>query len=512
MNYRKKVNLLMNNGLKYYLIRISLLLFLSFLQFHVAEAQKNVHEISPVLNEGSSIYADIDTTNQRLFLVVERGVWQYDLKREAWEFIDSLGALSESIDEYEFGYNPQKKKLQFWSRGVGKVYETGVDTIDFKRIDHSHDHKNQYGHFPFFRDGRLYAFGGYGYWEWHNILTFYNDDTREWSIQNINSRTPQKRVPFSGVYIAKKDEVFIFGGNATEHQHPDDQTASRIDLNDIWKFSFRNLEWRKILTLDLSGDEFFKPLELAKVGRNNASSSSFYIPEKSMWFLPVSPKNKADRRCLLKPINLESMVSYPAVQAPINNSDQIIPINLLYDPKGKSVVVVGIPNLSNREEYPVKVVKISRDSLMANINHESSFSSFPIYYILFGGASIILIIVGYIFIKRSSDTTNKEEQINPPVSKEKLLSLSSLKDEEKKLIEFILQENSLMEAQALEEYLWEDIESFDYRRRLRNDTIKSINNKIRKKLAIDQKLIIRKKDPNDNRRYLYGINEDLISG
>ena len=69
-----------------------------------------------------------------------------------------------------------------------------------------------------------------------------------------------------------------------------------------------------------------------------------------------------------------------------------------------------------------------------------------------------------------------------------------------------------MEAQALEEYLWEDIESFDYRRRLRNDTIKSINNKIRKKLAIDQKLIIRKKDPNDNRRYLYGINEDLISG
>ena len=133
------------------------------------------------------------------------------------------------------------------------------------------------------------------------------------------------------------------------------------------------------------------------------------------------------------------MVSYPAMQAPINNSDQIIPTNLLYDPKGKSVVVVGIPNLSNTEEYPVKVVKISRDSLMANINHESSFSSLPVYYILFGGASIILIIVGYIFIKRSSDTTNKEEQINAPVSKEKLLSLSSLKDEEKKLIEFILQ-------------------------------------------------------------------------
>lgn len=511
MNYRKNLNQFMNNGLQGHLVRILLLLCLVLLKFHVAEAQKIVHENPPILNEGGSIYADIDTTNQRLFLVLKRGVWQYDLKREAWKFIDSLGTISDSIDEYEFGYNPQKKKLQLWSRGVGKVYESGVDTIDFKRVDNSHDHKNQFGHFPFFRDGRLYTFGGYGYWEWHNILTFYNDDTREWSIQNINSRTPQKRVPYSGIYIAKKDEVFIFGGDATEYQHPDDDTASRIALNDIWKFSFENLQWQNVLTLDLSGNAFFKPLELAKVGRNNAVTSSFYIPEKSIWFLPVSPNNKADRTCLLKPINLESMVSYPVMQAPIDDSDQIIPTNLLYDPKGESVVIVGIPNLSNTEEYPVKVVKIARDSLMANINYESSFSSIPIYYILFGGASIILIIVGYIFIKRRSDTTNKEEQLNTPVSKEKLLHLASLKEDEKKLIEFLLQENKFQEAQALEEYVWGDIESFDYRRRLRNDTIKSVNEKVRKIIATDKKLIIRKKDPNDNRRYLYGINNEFIA-
>lgn len=505
------MNLFMNNGLHSYLMRILLLLFLIIVQFHGAEAQKNVQENPPVLNDGASIYVDIDTTNQRLYLVLNRGVWQYDLKREAWKFIDSLGTFSDSIDEYEFGYNSQKKKLQLWSRGVGKVYESEVDTIDFKRVDNSYDHKNQFGHFPFFRDGRLYTFGGYGYWEWHNILTFYNDNTREWSIQNINSRTPQKRVPYSGIYIAKKDEVFIFGGDTTEDQHPDDDTASRIDLNDIWKFSFENLQWRNVLTLDLSGNEFFKPLELAKVGRNNAVTSSFYIPEKSIWFLPVSPKNKADRTCLLKPINVESMVSYPVMQVPIDDSDQIIPTNLLYDPKGKSVVLVGIPNLSNTEEYPVRVVKIPRDSLMANINHESRFVSLPIYYILFGGVSIILIILGYIFVKRSSNTTKKEERINTPVSKEKLLGLSSLKDDEKKLIEFLLQENKLQEAQALEEYLWGDIESFDYRRRLRNDTIKSINEKVREKLATDKKLIIRKKDPNDNRRYLYGITDELIA-
>ena len=67
-----------------------------------------------------------------------------------------------------------------------------------------------------------------------------------------------------------------------------------------------------------------------------------------------------------------------------------------------------------------------------------------------------------------------------------------------------------MESQEIEELLWSNIESYDYRRRLRNDILKDINQKFKKHHPDLGKIILRKKDPNDKRRYLYGLNKQLV--
>jgi hypothetical protein len=55
--------------------------------------------------------------------------------------------------------------------------------------------------------------------------------------------------------------------------------------------------------------------------------------------------------------------------------------------------------------------------------------------------------------------------------------------------------------------VWSDIDNYDYRRKLRNETINAINNKFSKFTNNSELLIQRQKDPNDNRRYLYEIGK-----
>ncbi len=70
-------------------------------------------------------------------------------------------------------------------------------------------------------------------------------------------------------------------------------------------------------------------------------------------------------------------------------------------------------------------------------------------------------------------------------------------------------QDRFLDSQEIEELLWSDIESYDYRRRLRNDILKAINRKFEKNHPGVDSIILRKKDPDDNRRYLYGLNKNL---
>jgi len=66
------------------------------------------------------------------------------------------------------------------------------------------------------------------------------------------------------------------------------------------------------------------------------------------------------------------------------------------------------------------------------------------------------------------------------------------------------------ETSELEEMVWPEVDNYDYRRKLRNETIRSINGKVKDMFGVNEDLIIRQRDLEDNRRYRYGVNEDLL--
>ncbi len=455
------------------------------------------------------IYADIDATNNRLVIVLSDGIWQYDLGSGQWQFLSDVKALPEDFFEFEFAYNNEKNVLRFWDRGVGRVFEVEPETFSVKRIDQSHTHKNQFKHQPFIKEGDIYAFGGYGYWIWKNYITYYNSKLQEWSVQNVNpeSRVPSARVPYAGSYSSSLNKLFVYGGNIpSQEQRADDQYTAKKFSNDIWSFSFADNSWQKIAELGQS-HRFYDPSSLVRIQRVNGISGSAYSNKSNIWYIPTINEDTSDELVFLTPVNTATGQVGKSFLLPSIESNQIVPTNFLFNRSSGDLIVVGIKKVTDRVEYPVEIIRISEDSLLSELQFPSSEEDGSWVYVL-----LFILLAGltgaYYLKKRSQQKVNspKEKEL---LSEEGIQQIQWLKSDEKLLLKYLFENQGFLESMKIDEAVWPDIDNYDYRRKLRNDTINSINKKFRNRLAVESDIITRMKDPDDKRRYLYGLDEDI---
>lgn len=54
-----------------------------------------INNLQPMVNEGSFIYADIDTTSGTIYMLLESGLWGYSLSNESWRFLNALDEFEE---------------------------------------------------------------------------------------------------------------------------------------------------------------------------------------------------------------------------------------------------------------------------------------------------------------------------------------------------------------------------------------------------------------------------------
>jgi hypothetical protein len=119
-------------------------------------------------------------------------------------------------------------------------------------------------------------------------------------------------------------------------------------------------------------------------------------------------------------------------------------------------------------------------------------------------------LAGAFYLKRRSFHKENAQKEKEMVTKATLQQIHWLKSDEKELLKYLFKNRGYIESMKLDEAVWPTIDNYDYRRKLRNDTINSVNNKFRNQLAFDVDIITRMKDPDDKRRYLYGLNEDVV--
>ena len=468
-----------------------------------------ISNLQPMVKERSFIYADIDTASGTIYMLLESGLWEYSLSGKYWRCIDELGNFDAAFSTYECGFNAQANLIQLWSRGMGKLYNVDPETYDIEREDHASEHQNQFGHFPFYRDSTLYAFGGYGFWDYHNMMVHFNHSRNEWAVQTVdrNSPYPSRRIPATGIYDQQQDRLYIFGGRGTESEYAEDRNSKGREFRDIWSFSFGSQKWKKIMTLEQLENGSDGALHPSKIGKLNKQSSSLYLPNEQLWFIPTFNTKPLYDTFHFRVIRLSSQNAKGVVSPDFGRSNKFMPTNYFYNHAEDEVVFLGINNLANANTYPVHIHRMPTDSLMAKISVPPFYLSSKLYYYLTG-----LAVIGgflYWFYRNEAYSERAEEQESKTFSYHSLLQASWYNSQEKKMLEFMYEQDQFLDAQEIEELLWSDIESYDYRRRLRNDTLKAINRKFKKHYPALGNIILRKKDPDDNRRYLYGLNKQL---
>lgn len=468
-----------------------------------------INNLQPMVNKGSFIYADIDTTSGTIYLLLESGLWGYNLSTESWRFLNALSDFEAKFSNYEFGFNAQANRIQLWSRGMGKLFSVDPKTYSIVREDQSFKHRNQFGHFPFYRDSTLYAFGGYGFWDYHNMMVHFDYSLNEWQVQTVNrsSPYPSRRVPQTGMYDPKQDQLYIFGGRGTKSGDPEDQNGEAREFWDVWRFSFDSQKWAKIMELEQpenSSEGIIHPSMVAKI---NKQSSSLYLPDEQLWLIPSYDPEPLFDTFNFRVIDLSSHEAMGVVSPGFEGSNKFMPTNYFYNPDEDEVVFVGIDNLPNANSSPVRIHTMSADSLIAGMSESPFYLSAKLYYYLIG-----LTVIGgflYWFYQKRANREIAEEQQRDRLSYDSLLKAAWYNSQEKKLLKYMYEQDQFLDTQDIEELLWDDIESYDYRRRLRNDIIKEINRKFKKHYPGLGRIILRKQDPDDKRRYLYGLNKQL---
>lgn len=457
----------------------------------------------PFYELGKPIYADIDYDNRLIYLLLLDGLWKYEVDEDRWTFLEIKGSLPDLLRRFEFAFNRESGNLLLWDRGIGPLYEIDLQTLELKRIDRSFHHHNQYGHYPFFYNGDLHAFGGYGMWDWHNIITFYNAEINEWNIVTVEAGSPypEKRTPETGVFVPEMNAFYAYGGETPKDGRPDDKNVIKQKIKDIWKFSFKTYKWKKEMVLDNEEEhQFFQTSMHPKIGTINEITSSFYSSKSMYWYLPVTPPGSSNENYFLKPVHLPTMTEYPIIEVRLGRSKQFLVTQYLMDQSSNTLYFLGIDHLTNTSRYPINVYKVPEDTLRQAIKMPEPKPKLAFY--IFG--SVMLFAIVLYMINNNEFISGKKV-----ISKSDLKKFKWLNDDEKRMMAVLCDASEHLESQFLEELVWPEIDNYDYRRKLRNDTINSINKKFSAEYPKRGTLIAREKDPKDNRRFLYCLNESI---
>jgi len=206
----------------------------------------------------------------------------------------------------------------------------------------------------------------------------------------------------------------------------------------------------------------------------------------------------------LKVFDLEDHTEFKPVEIDATSENAMISTHFLFNEKSMELIFVGFRNVTNSEVHPLLVLKIPESEVIPKLEQEDSEFTLVFSSLIIAG---VFLIIGWLYFKKSG-TLQVINGLQSQISKEELES--GLNKTEKELLNTLIVSDHMPETSELEEMVWPEVDNYDYRRKLRNETIRSINGKVKDMFGVNEDLIIRQRDLEDNRRYRYGVNEDLL--
>jgi hypothetical protein len=139
---------------------------------------------------------------------------------------------------------------------TGQVYQLDRKNWTLKRIDQTFFRGANCAAIKFMRNGVLYSFGGYGFWQSSNVLTKYDPINKEWTSIGVKGDVPEAINDGISAYLPSRD-VFVTMANLKVNDSKLYESAI-IDWN-IYEYGFKDHNFIKIGEIHL--EELKKYLE-----------------------------------------------------------------------------------------------------------------------------------------------------------------------------------------------------------------------------------------------------------
>ena len=348
--------------------------------------------------------------------------------------------------------------IKIVSVGGGQVYKVVNDTL--KREDFSFNHKMSFDSAVFVKNDTIYKFGGYGFWSSRNFFTYFDNSSKEWEFHASNSMLLPP--PIHNFNYKLLDEEFII----TNGYSPNVNTGTKNQkVSDIWKYNFTDRKWDNLGVSNLP--KYDNIIEI--------DNDVFYARKlKTMDFIFVDYLN-----------NIFYDVETANTSIPVNGLNSIIKGDTLYAYKEGNFLKKPYRELI----YTSKGITEKRIYLRSiELINGLGLSSFTL---------VALLISCILFLKYRQ---NQKPRITQLGLRFKGTSYDML-ESEKNIIKAIISKEEVM-SQEIYDLVENKSLSYPQNNKIKNDTIKKINNKLEKVLGIKE-FIKSKKLPEDARVLVY---------
>lgn len=357
-------------------------------------------------------------------------------------------------------FNKNSDNIKIVSVGGGHVFSVDNDTL--KREDFSFNHKMSFGSAVFVRNDTIFKFGGYGFWSSRNFFTYFDNSSKEWEFYPSNSLLLPP--PIHNFNFKVFDDKFIMTNGYT----PDVGTGIKNQsVSDIWKYNFIDRKWDNLGVsnlpkydniLEIDNDVFF--------ARKQNNYDFIYVDYLNNVFYDVETANTS---------------------IPINGLSSIIKGDTLYAFKDGNFLKKPYRELIYTSK---RVGSIEKRIYLRSIEliNGLGLSSFILVALLF---SCIL------FLKYRQNQKPRLTQLGLRFKG----TSYDMQESEKNIIEVIISKDEVM-SQEIYDLVENKSLSYPQNNKIKNDTIKKINNKLEKTLGIKQ-FIKSKKLPEDARVLVY---------
>ena len=160
----------------------------------------------------------------------------------------SLSFDKQSFDIQKYTFINTDTRNYFLDNQGGGVLLFENDSI--YRVDNSFRHRMQFNSSIFAYSGKVYKYGGYGFWSHRNFITVFEPETREWEFVPFTKSDSYPIGRQDALVKVIDNNLYMFGGMAIDETNG----MVKYPLNDIWKFDLKNGIWSELGKITIESD------------------------------------------------------------------------------------------------------------------------------------------------------------------------------------------------------------------------------------------------------------------